>query len=143
MRIFILLHPSVKTWPFLSKSHSFLKPNFCSAIVGLFAFDSAFCRYLLKLCGSRRVWVQRRVLGWGGVLIVRCFLLIWLLADTTETCQIPSVFPLAQHKSESIYKYISEYTAGVASCAKNSGCNVKSVKQRVGCECVCVCVWGG
>lgn len=37
--------------------------------------------YLLKLGCSRRMWVQRRVLGRGGVLVVRRFLFVGLLAD--------------------------------------------------------------
>lgn len=36
--------------------------------------------YLLKLGCPWRMWVQRGVLGWGGVLIIRRFMFIRLLA---------------------------------------------------------------
>lgn len=39
-------------------------------------------QYLLKLCCPRRMWIQRGVFRRGGVLVIRCLLLIRLLADT-------------------------------------------------------------
>lgn len=41
-------------------------------------------RYLLKLCGPRRMRVQGGVLGRGGVLIIGRFLFVRLLGDTTQ-----------------------------------------------------------
>lgn len=48
-------------------------------------------QYLLKLCCPRRMWIQGGVFRRGGVLIIRCLLLIRLLADTQAFLENPSV----------------------------------------------------